>query len=509
MFNLIERGETVGKAEFDAAASELRTSLILTQQELRKADCPVLIIFGGVDGAGKSELAGLLNEWMDPRWIVTRAYGPRTPGEKSRPEFWRYWVDIPPRGQIGVYLSAWYSEPLVDRVYGRLKKRKFERELSRIGEFERCLADDGALVLKFWMHLDKAQQKRRLRKLEKHPARHWQVSKQDWRNWENYGRFVEVAERIIEQTDAPYAPWRLVDGGDARYRSLAVLRTIRQAIGDHLAGRTSSRTRPPPAVQPTVAENGAQNGGATAESHGGPTSRPPLAQVDLGASVAKPVYARKLPDLRRRLNELYRRAKNQEMATMLVFEGWDAAGKGGTIRRVTAALDARDYRIHPIAAPNDWENAHHYLWRFWQRIPRDGKFAIFDRSWYGRVMVERVEGFASEPEWSRAFREIREFEDQIVEHGTLLMKFWLHIDPDEQARRFRSRAETPYKSWKLTDEDWRNRDRWREYEAAVNEMVARTSTAAAPWQLVPFNDKRYGRLEVLTRLCEAMERKLG
>ena len=194
---------------------------------------------------------------------------------------------------------------------------------------------------------------------------------------------------------------------------------------------------------------------------------------------------------------------------MLVFEGWDAAGKGGTIRRVTAALDARDYRIHPIAAPNDWENAHHYLWRFWQRIPRDGKFAIFDRSWYGRVMVERVEGFASEPEWRRAFREIREFEDQIVEHGTLLMKFWLHIDPDEQARRFRSRGRDAVQELEADRRGLAQRDRWREYEAAVNEMVARTSTAAAPWQLVPFNDKRYGRLEVLTRLCEAMERKLG
>ncbi len=505
MFNLIERGQAVGKAEFNAVASELRTSLILTQQELRKADCPVLIIFGGVDGAGKSELAGLLNEWMDPRWIVTRAYGPRTRDEKSRPEFWRYWVDIPPKGRIGIYLSAWYSEPLVDRVYGRLKKRKFERGLSRINEFERCLADDGALILKFWMHLDKAQQKRRLRKLEKQPAHQWKMDKQDWRNWENYDRFVEVAERIIEQTDAPHAPWRLVDGGDARYRSLVVLRTVRQAIGDHLAGRK----QPPPAARHPISENGPEFSPATAESHGGPASRPPLAQVDLGASVDRPDYDRKLRDLRRRLNELYQRAKKQEIASMLVFEGWDAAGKGGTIRRLTAALDARDYRIHPFSAPNDWEKSHHYLWRFWQRIPRDGKFAIFDRSWYGRVMVERVEGFASEPEWSRAFREIREFEDQIVDHGALLMKFWLHIDPEEQARRFRSRAETPYKSWKLTDEDWRNRDRWREYEAAVNEMVTRTSTAAAPWQLVPFNDKRYGRLEVLTRLCEAMERKLG
>ena len=285
-------------------------------------------------------------------------------------------------------------------------------------------------------------------------------------------------------------------------------RSARQSAIISPAGPPAGPGRPRPFNRP-LPKTAAEDGPATAESHGGPASRPPLARVDLGASVNKSLYARKLPKLRRRLNELYQRAKNQEMATMLVFEGWDAAGKGGTIRRVTAALDARDYRIHPIAAPNDWENAHHYLWRFWQRIPRDGKFAIFDRSWYGRVMVERVEGFASEPEWSRAFREIQEFEDQIVEHGTLLMKFWLHIDPDEQARRFRSRAETPYKSWKLTDEDWRNRGRWREYEAAVNEMVTRTSTAAAPWHLVPFNDKRHGRLEVLTRLCEAMERKLG
>jgi polyphosphate kinase 2 (PPK2 family) len=209
------------------------------------------------------------------------------------------------------------------------------------------------------------------------------------------------------------------------------------------------------------------------------------------------------------LNQLQRRAYKNRVSTIMVFEGWDAAGKGGAIRRVTAALDARDYRVIPIAAPSDEERAQHYLWRFWRHLGRAGRVTIFDRSWYGRVLVERVEGFASEKEWMRAYAEINQFEDQLVDRGVVLVKYWLHVTKDEQLRRFKEREATPHKQWKLTPEDWRNRDRWQAYEDAVNDMIERTSTRDAPWTLVEANDKSYARLKVLETMCDRLERGLG
>ncbi len=229
----------------------------------------------------------------------------------------------------------------------------------------------------------------------------------------------------------------------------------------------------------------------------------------MGLSLDKTRYREKLARAQAKLNQLHRKALERGVSTVLVFEGPDAAGKGGAIRRLTAALDARHVQVIPIAAPTDEERAHHYLWRFWRHLSRAGRVTIFDRSWYGRVLVERVEGFASEEEWRRAYAEINDFEEQLIEHGTVLRKFWLHITKEEQLARFQAREKTPYKRWKLTDEDWRNRERWDDYAAAVNDMVEQTSTKKAPWVLVEGNDKRFARVKVATTVCEAMARALG
>jgi polyphosphate kinase 2 (PPK2 family) len=205
---------------------------------------------------------------------------------------------------------------------------------------------------------------------------------------------------------------------------------------------------------------------------------------------------------------LQRRAGKRGVSTILVFEGWDAAGKGGAIRRVTGSLDARDYQVIPIAAPNDEERAHHYLWRFWRHLSRAGRLTIFDRSWYGRVLVERVEGFATEAEYMRGYGEIDHFEEQLVTDGILLLKFWIHISKAEQLKRFRDRSRTSYKQWKITDEDWRNRKRWDDYTVAVNDMVARTSTKIAPWTLVEGNDKNFARIKVLRTLADRLDDRL-
>ncbi len=487
----------VPKSEYDSEVAKLRWELLNAQQALRGAAFPLLVLFGGADGAGKREMVHLLNEWMDPRWIVNRAFDEPSEDERERPEFWRYWLALPSRGQIGLFLSAWYSSPLVARVHRRTTNGEFKDQMAHVARFERTLADDGAVILKFWMHLDRAAQRERLRSLEDDPLTRWRVTKTQWSNWKRYDDFIEVTERLIDLTDVPHAPWTVVDGRDERHRNLVVGTRIRDALHDRLGlvarrgRRPSPRPRRAPARPVPVPLK---------------RMRVPdvLKQVDTSRTVSKDDYKTSLELLQGRLNRLQREAAGEGRSLVLVFEGWDAAGKGGAIRRLVGALEPRAYRIYPVAAPTDEERAHHYLWRFWRHVPRAGRVAVFDRSWYGRVLVERIEGFATEPEWKRAYGEINDFERELVDHGAVVVKYWLHITRDEQERRFNERARSPYKSWKLSEEDWRNRARWSEYEIAVNEMVARTSAPVAPWHVVPANDKNAARLEVLKRACEAL-----
>lgn len=234
-----------------------------------------------------------------------------------------------------------------------------------------------------------------------------------------------------------------------------------------------------------------------------------LSQVNLDLSLSQPEYLEQLVRDQVALSQLGYQVYVQKRPVVMVFEGWDAAGKGGAIKRLTERLDPRGYSVYPIAAPAGEDKTHHYMYRFWRRLPERGQIAIFDRSWYGRVMVERVEGFCSEAEWMRAYREINQFERQLVDFGTILFKFWLHISKDEQIRRFEARAATPYKAWKLTDEDWRNRARWDLYEAAVEEMLLRTSTLTAPWTIVEGTDKYWARVKVLRTAVEGLSKELN
>jgi polyphosphate:AMP phosphotransferase len=507
MFEAAELGRKIPKEKFKARVPTLRAELLDMQQQLIGARFPVIVVFAGVDGAGKGETVNLLNEWMDPRWLITRAYGTPSDEESERPEYWRYWRDLPPKGRIGLFLSSWYSRPVLDRVYRRSGSADFERELDRIAAFERTLTDDGALILKFWMHLGRRAQKARLKKLEGDPLTKWRVTKLQWQHWRMYGRFVAAAERALQRTSVGEAPWMIVEGADEAYRSLTVATTIRDAIGKALAHGHGQRQAPTLAAgrpkrtallrsNRKTASRGSESALAT------PTI---LNSLDMTQSVPKKSFSTKLEALQGRLNRLHRKAQPKGTSTILLFEGWDAAGKGGAIRRVTAALDARSYQVIPIAAPTDEERAQHYLWRFWRHLSRGGRVTIFDRSWYGRVLVERVEGFAIEPEWRRAYSEINEFENELVDSGIVLVKYWMHITPEEQLRRFKARETARHKQWKLTGEDWRNRAKWADYERAVNEMVERTSTRLAPWTLVEADDKNFARLKVLKTVCDALE----
>ena len=491
MFEVAELGNVISKEEYDRALPKLREDLLEAQVRIQEAQVPVVILFAGVDGAGKGELSNLLSWWMDPRLIVTRAYEEPTTEEAERPDFWRFWRDLPPKGHIGVFLKAWYSKPLLLQAYGESTEAEFVGRLDEIAEFEKTLAADGALVLKFWMHLGREQQERRLRTLEADPLTAWRVKPEDWKHWEMYDRFVEAASNLIARTSAPEARWHIIEGTDPHYRGLEVGNRILREVDNGLRARA--------ALLEARKANGKKEEG---EHPLGPTV---LSTLDLSKTLAKSEYETRLTEVTARLNQLHRTARSAKKTTVLVMEGMDAAGKGGAIRRLTAALDARSSQVVSIGPPTNEEDAQHYLWRFWRLLPRAGRVIIFDRSWYGRVLVERVEGFAEPDEWERAYREINAFERQLVDDYAIVGKFWLQVSDEEQARRFESRAAVPYKRWKLTEEDWRNRKRRPAYERAVHDMVARTSTPSAPWILIAGEDKRWARVRVLEEVCRLLE----
>lgn len=499
LFEGAETGASVPRSEYKRRARGLREDLLEAQTNLREADFPVVVMFAGVDGAGKGSLTNLLNEWMDPRGITTRAFGEPTAPEAARPKYWRFWRDLPPRGDIGLFLSAWYTDPLLQRVYGETTDEELEAQIEEINAFEKTLAEDGYLFLKFWMHLGREAQKARLEELESDPLQRWRVTRKDWEHWTMYDRFIRFSGHIIKRTDTEWAPWTIVEGADAYHRSLVVGEALRDRINERLA-ESAAAEEAAMATTPPAAPDG------PARTEIRPVTV--LSALDMAKTIDKKVYRSEVLRLQARLNRLHRVARERGRSTILVFEGWDAAGKGGAIRRVTPALDSRDYRIVSIAAPTDEENDHHYMWRFWRDLPGAGRFLFFDRSWYGRVLVERVEGFATQDEWLRAYDEINDFEAQLVNHGSIVVKYWIHITAEEQDRRFRAREETPYKRWKLTEEDWRNRERWQAYEVAVDDMVRLTGTPIAPWHLIEGNDKRYARVSVLDILCDALDRAL-
>ena len=476
-----------------------RADLLGAQHQLRKQGAgPVLVVLAGPEAVDRGNLAKELNAWMDPRWLKTWAWGEASDEERERPWFWRYWRALPPRGLVALYLSGWYGPPILELAKKRCRKAAFDRRMQRVAGFEKAMVDDGAVVVKIWLHVDKKAQRERLKAFQADPLRRWRAGRDRWRRLRRHSAVVKAWKRAVRLTETPAAPWLVIDDSDAARRMERVAATVRDAI--HRALNDAGGAPPaapaasdgPPAATPAPA--------APSPDH--------LSPLDLTRTLPAKRALVKLERQQGRLYKAQRLARERGISTIAVFEGWDAAGKGGAVRRCTAALDARYFQVVPIAAPTDEELAHHYLWRFWRHIGRAGHVTIFDRSWYGRVLVERVERFARPDEWQRAYDEINDFEEQLVDHGAVLVKFWLHVSKDEQLERFRRRQETPHKQWKITDEDWRNREKWDAYAAAVNEMVERTSTRRAPWTLVEGNNKRYARVKVVKTLASAIRRAL-
>ncbi|GAB3463480.1 polyphosphate:AMP phosphotransferase [Azotobacter salinestris] len=490
MFESAEIGHQIDKDSYEAAVPALREALLEAQYELRQqARFPVLVLICGIEGAGKGETVKLLNEWMDPRLIEVSTFDQQTDEELARPPAWRYWRQLPPKGRIGVFFGNWYSQMLQARVHGRIDDARLDQAIDGAERLERMLSDEGALIFKFWFHLSRKRMKERLALLKDDPLHSWRLSPLDWQQSKTYDKFVRHGERVLRRSSRDFAPWYVIEGADANYRSLSVGRILLDGLQAALGHRGRVTHRPHAAPLVSSVDN-----------------RALLDSLDMSQALAKPDYQRLLIAEQARLARLMRDKRMRRHALIAVFEGNDAAGKGGAIRRVAAALDPRQYRIVPIAAPTEEERAQPYLWRFWRHIPPRGKFTVFDRSWYGRVLVERVERLCSEADWLRAYGEINDFEEELTRAGVVLVKFWLAIDQQTQVERFKEREATPFKRFKITEEDWRNRDKWEAYSDAVGDMVDRTSSEIAPWTLVEANDKRFARVKILRTLNEALEK---
>ena len=492
MFEAIELGLTLNKSDYKEKENQFRTELLMLQRELEQAKVATLIIIAGVEGSGKGVVIDNINNWLDNRSIETHAFWDETTDESQRPVFWRYWMRLPARSSIAIMFGGWYWNTIYHHASGKTSDTVLDKSCQRIKEFEHMLQLDGTEIIKLWLHLPKKDFKERIE--SRSNANQHLGTNINGSISKHYKSFIYAAERTIRHTDTPESPWHLIEASDSYFRDAAVAKILANRFNKRIHEHRMNDRR----INPTTT--------ITDTSEKPPASV--LDTLDLSLSLSKSEYKSQLKHYQQQLGELAWQAYDAKRSTVVVFEGWDAAGKGGSMRRLTGAIDARLYRGINIAAPSDEEQAHHYLWRFWRQVPRDGYMSIYDRSWYGRVLVERIEHLAKPQEWMRAYNEINAFEEELIEHGSVVLKFWLHISPEEQLKRFEARETTPWKRHKITQDDWRNREKHNEYVQAVNDMVTRTSTGKAPWTLVAANNKYYARIEVIKTLCQRLEEAL-
>jgi AMP-polyphosphate phosphotransferase len=496
MLKNIDLTREVSKGEYKRLKVEADLKLASLQRESKALGIPIVVVVEGWSAAGKGTLINEMILPLDPRGFSV--YSTRDPTEEDAfyPFLRRFWKQTPTRGRLAIFDRSWNRRVVTDRIAGLIKGERLREAFDDIRSFERQLTDEGVVIVKCFLHISKSEQKRRFDALRASPTTAWRVTKEDLRQHERYTDYLAAAEEMLTETDADYAPWTVVEAHDRRFATLKIFGTVISALERGIATTVRKVEAPalpspsPATVDPTFK--------TTALDH-----------VDLSKSLTPEEYAARLKKAQAALRELEHKIYLRRVPVVIAYEGWDAAGKGGNIRRLTQNLDPRGYEVVPVAAPNDIEKAHHYLWRFWAQMPKAGHITIFDRTWYGRVLVERVEGFCTEAQWRRAYREINGMERHLAHFGAVILKFWLHIDPDEQLRRFREREGMAHKQWKITDEDWRNREKIGQYREAVEEMLHRTSTPYAPWTIVESNCKRHARVKVLETVCKAIRKRIG
>ncbi len=494
MLEKIDLAKKVDKDTYRSVMDETQERLGLLQRECKAAGIPVVIVFEGIGAAGKGVQINRLIQALDPRGFDVYACNRPSEDEQMRPFLWRYWTKTPARGRIAIFDRSWYRSVQVDRFDKLTLETSLADAYQDILSFEKQLSDDGTVIIKLFLYIDREEQTKRFEKLTASPENAWRVTPEDLKRNKEFDRYLQMNEEMLENTDTDYAPWSIIEAKNKNYAAMKIMTTVTDRLQyelDKRKEREAEGTGAKPAPQAPRYQNGVLSG------------------IDLSKKLEKDEYKKELKKLQKRLAKLHSEIYLLRIPMVIGFEGWDAGGKGGAIKRLTSNLDPRGYRVNPTAAPNDIEKVHHYLWRFWNSVPKAGHIAIFDRTWYGRVMVERIEGFCSEEEWKRAYQEINEMESHMANAGAVVLKFWLHIDKDEQEKRFTLRQNDPAKQWKITDEDWRNREKWDQYEEAVNEMLVRTSTSYAPWIVVEGNDKYYARVKVLKTVVEALEQKIA
>ncbi|MGN0368073.1 MAG: polyphosphate:AMP phosphotransferase [Wujia sp.] len=475
-------------AEMKQRLEDARARLSELQIRVKEGKIPVLVLMEGWGAAGKGSVLGKIIKNMDPRFFKVETIDTPTMEERRLPFLYRYFKRIPQAGDFVFMDGGWMDEVVCDRVHGQLDDRQYRDKIDSVKRFERTLCDNGYLVMKFFFHIEEKEQKKRFDNLLADKNTAWRVSEEDlWQN-KKYERYEACYEAYLNDTQQSYAPWYMIDAKQSKWAQLQVLEALIQGIETAL----QNKDKAVPILQNVFELK----------------PIPKLAEIDLSPSLTEDAYKKELDKLQERLQALHNEVYRRKIPVIIAYEGWDAAGKGGNIKRIASALDPRGYEVHPIASPLPHEKSRHFLWRFWTRLPKSGHIAIFDRTWYGRVMVERLEGFCSENDWQRAYNEINEFEKELADWGAVIVKFWVQIDKDTQLERFTQRQNTPEKQWKITDEDWRNREKWDQYETAVNEMLAKTNTVYAPWHVLESNDKKYARIKALKTVIAAIEEAL-
>jgi len=431
----------------------------------------VLVLVNGIELAGKGEAVKQLREWVDPRYLLVKADAPNMFNNKQT--YWQpYARFIPAEGQIMVLFGNWYSDLLATALHVSkpLDETEFDGYIEAMQAFEQDLRNNHVDVVKVWFDLSWKSLQKRLDNLDPSEVRWHKLHGLDWRNKKQYDNLQNLSQRFIKD-------WNIIDCEDEKARNQQFAQIVLAALKHCPTHQTKAKTKWKQAAIPELLLH--------------PESQP-MTNED---------YKKELKELSMKVAEALR---FDDRKAIIVFEGMDAAGKGGAIKRIVKNLDPREYDIHSIAAPEKFELRRPYLWRFWTKLQSDEDIRIFDRSWYGRVLVERVEGFASEQEWQRAYEEINRFEKDLVNSETVVIKLWLAISKDEQAARFKAREETPHKRFKITPEDWRNREKWDAYLDAAADMFERTSTNYAPWHIIANNDKNTARLEILRAILKQL-----
>ena len=485
MLTDFEKAKQEDKAKVSQEIKNLRARLVAQQQQLRSGKLPVLVLIEGWSAAGKGSLIKEIISEMDPRFYQVTSLAIIPESDSRYPFLYPYANAIPENGQVVFLDSGWMESVVRKKLRLEITREEYKRRIRMVNEFERQLRDGGYLVLKIFLHIDREEQSDRLKSLSSSADTEWRVTKDDLWQHQEYSHFLKAYDEFMEKTKDAVS-WHVLDGKKRKIAVRDALKLLVEKIDKAL-------------------ENGRYIGEPFEEKF--PLIKMPrLKDVDLSPAISDEEYKKELKKLQSRLSELHNVIYRKKIPVILCYEGWDAAGKGGNIRRVAYPLDPRGVDVHPIASPEPHELNRQFLWRFWTRLPRTGHICIFDRTWYGRVMVERLEGFCTEKDWQRAYNEINEFERQLTDWGAVVMKFWIHIDQDTQLARFTDRQNTPEKQWKITEEDWRNREKWPQYEVAVDEMLHKTSTENAPWYIIESNDKKYARIKVLRLIVKKLEK---